>query len=582
MLARLALCFLLNTCLFSLNAQASLLDQSSIGNNDDFLPVEEAYQLALDFEDQQLILIWQPADGYFLYRHGFQHEWLIDGQAVNVEADLARGEEKEDEYFGKVETYHQQVIIRLDLPAGTQPILFSASAQGCADAGLCYPPYHLYFQIDPQARQAQAIDAATYQHAKQAAPTKTDGDDKKTAPAPNAPAHSLLLILLAAFLGGMILNLMPCVLPVLSMKVMQLARPHDNRTSQLHGLAYMAGVLISFIGIAAIMLGLRASGNAVGWGFQLQQPWFVASMVYLFFMLALSMIGLFHIGQRWMGMGQELTQRQGIQGAFFTGVLAVAVASPCTAPFMGSALGYAVTESGPAALGIFAVLGFGMALPMTLISFIPAAGRLLPKPGLWMERLKQFFAFPLFATATWLLWVLGNQAGTTAMAIILLGCIALSFALWSFNGGHTVTRVLGFISLLAAITLPFSDQLQQQPENRAERHEAYSTARLAELRRSGQAVFVDLTADWCITCLANEKSTLETDTVQQAFRDAGIVYLVGDWTHFNPEISALLSEYQRSGIPLYLLFPPVADAPAMILPQILSKDIVLDAIATNK
>ena len=392
----------------------------------------------------------------------------------------------------------------------------------------------------------------------------------------------LLLVLLAAFAGGLILNLMPCVLPVLSIKVMQLARQHDAASARRQGLAYMAGVVLSFLAIAMAMLAIRSSGHAVGWGFQLQNPLFVAALVYLFFILALSMSGFVAFGQRWMGAGQSLTERGGMQGAFFTGVLAVVVASPCTAPFMGGALGYAVTEPVIVGLAIFAALGLGMSLPIALVSFIPAASRLLPKPGLWMERLKQFFAFPLYATAVWLLWVLGNQTSTGAMAVMLLGFLALTMGFWCFKSQKAFSRVMGVIGLLLALMAPFSAQLQMRGEMADEETVAFTREALDELRQQGVPVFIDLTADWGITCIANEQATLNTADVRQAFKDAGIVYMVGDWTYPNAEITALLSEYHRSGIPLYLLYPAEPNAPAIILPQVLSKAIILDAIDSVK
>ena len=549
--------------------------QSSEFNADDnlhpttteFLPVEQAYQLTVEFDGDEAILIWQITNDYFLYRHGFKHEWKINGTNTPAEFTLSDGIKKQDDYFGEVEIYYSQVVLHLPLPS-KETMILKTSSQGCADAGLCYPPHTLYFAINPQEKTASTITAADFQSL----------SVKTTAPA----NPSFLWILFAALLGGLILNLMPCVFPVLSIKVMQLARQHDTKTAQYQGLAYLTGVVLSFVSIAAVMLSLRASGNAIGWGFQLQSPWFIASLVYLFFVLGLSMSGVLHIGQRWMGFGQSLTEKNGLQGAFFTGVLAVVVASPCTAPFMGTALGYAIGQSTFTAITVFAVLGFGMALPITLVSFIPAASRMLPKPGHWMERLKEFFAYPLYATSIWLLWVLGNQTSTNGMAVILLGCVSLSFAFWCFKSHQVFTRIIGLLFALTALSLPFSHELAVTEKPYTGQHTEFSAQRLAELRQQGQAVFIDLTADWCITCIANEKTTLELTEVQQAFKDAGIVYMVGDWTHFNPEITALLNEYQRSGIPLYLLYPPVANAPAIILPQLLSKGIVLNAINNIK
>ncbi len=567
------LCF--NTASFAVGNSDSPFSNSSFNAEaESFLPVEEAYQLHIEFEKDKLILIWNLADNYFLYRHGFNNEITLNQQREKINVNIPIGIEKNDEYFGKTEIYYRDVITSFTLPS--EKFLLKSSSQGCADAGLCYPPYSLYYAINPATQDVKSISADQYRSAIQQTTANIPAVANNN---PTETSTSLLWILISAIIGGMILNLMPCVFPVLSIKVMQLARQHDEQQTKKQGLAYLAGVILSFILIAGIMLALRAGGDAVGWGFQLQNPWFIASLVYLFFILGLSMSGAITLGHSWMGMGQSLTETNGLSGSFFTGVLAVVVASPCSAPFMGTALGYAITQSNFIALLIFATLGLGMALPLTIISFIPAAGRLLPKPGLWMERLKEFFAFPLYATAIWLLWVLGNQTSTTGMAIIMLGAVAIAGSFWCFKSPKAVTRFLGVILLFLALALPFSENLRPITKTiTVKQHQQFSQLALADLRHNGKAVFIDLTADWCITCLANEKSTLHTPEIQQAFKQANIIYMVGDWTHFNPEISALLSEHNRSGIPLYLLFPPIPDAPAIILPQLLTKQIILNSI----
>jgi thiol:disulfide interchange protein DsbD len=248
---------------------------------------------------------------------------------------------------------------------------------------------------------------------------------------------------------------------------------------------------------------------------------------------------------------------------------------------MGTATGFAMSQNNAIALLVFAALGAGMAAPLTLVTFFPNAYKILPKPGGWMNTLKEFFAFPILATAIWLLWVLGNQTGSNGVGLALLGCLGLGFALWAIQKTSNTLKALGVAALIAAATVPFSEHLTATPQSYMGEHIVYSEEKLAQYRRDGQAVFIDLTADWCITCLANKKTTLETDTVQQAFKDANIIYMVGDWTNHNPEITALLSRYGRSGIPLYLLYPPIADAPAAILPQILNEQVVLDAIKNN-
>lgn len=553
-----------------LQSHASGVESPFATAQQEFLPVEEAYRASLAIEGKKLAFTWEMVDGYFLYRHAFAVEVLADGTLRKLDFSMPPGEEKDDEFFGKVQVYHQLITGTLPLPSTNRPFRVKLTSQGCADGGLCYPPYSLYFSVNPLSGESNPIAEPDFSPA------------AEPSPATETPPPSLAWVLLGALIGGLILNLMPCVFPVLSIKVMQLSRPHDNSATRLHAMAYLFGIIATFVGIAGLMLALRAGGDAIGWGFQLQNPWFVALLTYLFFVLGLGMSGALTIGQQWMGVGQSLTEKGGVTGTFFTGVLAVVVASPCTAPFMGTALGYALTQSTPVALLVFATLGVGMALPLVAASFLPTVGRWLPKPGLWMERLKQFLAFPLYVTAAWLLWILGNQTSTTGMLVILLGAIAIPLAFWFFQSGRAIWRLAGIVVLFGALSLPFSSQLNTPPqESVAAQRMAFSQQALKELRREGKPVLVNLTADWCITCLANEKTTLGRQEVQKALYDAGVIYMVGDWTDYNPEITTLLEQYGRSGIPLYLLFPPVADAPPIILPQLLTPQIVLDSIAAQ-
>lgn len=560
---QLGLFFLL---IFSLQAWAQfggLFEQQQ-----EFLPVEQAYQAHLEWADDELLLIWQVANDYYLYQHAFEHSYLDStGQGTSFEVELPRGVERHDEYFGDIVAYYHQVVLRLPTP--DKALVLKAVSQGCADAGLCYPPYTQYFAVDPIAKTATLISKPEF-NAKPASNNVNKGQELLFS--------GLLVMLLSAFIGGLILNLMPCVFPVLAIKALQLTQRQDIAVMRKHGLMYLLGVLLSFLAVAALMLMLRSAGSAIGWGFQLQNPWFIAALIYLFVVLALAMAGLIELGQRFMGVGDKLTQGKNTSSAFFTGVLAVLVASPCTAPFMGAALGFAVSQPLAIALLVFAFLALGMAAPLTLLSFFPQWSMFLPKPGMWMERVRQFFAFPLLLTAVWLLWVLGNQTSTLTMALILVGAIAIAFAFWCLKGGR-FAQLIGLLALVWAASLLFSQHLNAQSNNKlGGQFTAYSEQGLQALRSEGKAVFVDLTADWCITCLANEKTTLHTEEVQQAFKQADIVYMVGDWTNYDEEITALIERYQRSGIPLYLLYPPGADKEAIILPQLLSKRVVLQAI----
>lgn len=408
----------------------------------------------------------------------------------------------------------------------------------------------------------------------------------------SASDMSLLLVFIFALLGGMILNLMPCVFPVLSLKVLSLASS-SNSTQQekrLHGLAYTAGVIAAFLILAAVLLGLQAGGALIGWGFHLQSPWFITLLIFLFFVMGLSMSGVVEFGTSIMGVGTELQDKEGYSGSFFTGILASVVASPCTAPFMGAALGFAFTQPPLVALAVFFALGLGMALPFLLISFNPTLSSLLPHPGKWMLTFKQVLAFPLYATVVWLLWVLGNQTGTDGMALVVACCVLLALASWMYQNRLGIKKPFwryanAFIILLCLITtigVVRSPLLQTQAVAQVisadASYEAFSNARLAELRNEGKPVFVNMTASWCITCLVNEKVALDTDEFTEALADNDVTYLKGDWTNNDPEITEVLRSYETSGVPLYLMFPADPSQPAEILPQILTTGIVVDAL----
>jgi thiol:disulfide interchange protein DsbD len=281
-----------------------------------------------------------------------------------------------------------------------------------------------------------------------------------------------------------------------------------------------------------------------------------------------------------MGFGQALASGGGYRGSFFTGGLAVLVASPCTAPFMGTAMGFALTQGSVIALLVFICLGLGMAAPFLLLSYLPQLGRWLPKPGAWMERFREFLAFPLLATAIWLLWVIGRQNGVDAVALVLCGCLLIAVALW-FNGASPAVKIARMILFSSALLLLANPMLRTA--NTGERgFESFSEARVQQLRAQGAPVFVNFTADWCITCLANEKWVLSTEAVTEAFKQQQIAYLKADWTNYDPVISATLERWGRSGIPLYLYYPADPDSPAQVLPQILSVELVLSVIAAKK
>lgn len=422
-----------------------------------------------------------------------------------------------------------------------------------------------------------------------AAPT---GVNTELLPASNAGSElSLGSVFLFALLGGVILNLMPCVFPVLSLKVLSLsAHSGASRSSQrLHGLAYTGGVMLAFLALATVLLSLQAGGALIGWGFHLQTPWFVAALVYLFFVMGLSLSGVVEFGTSTMGLGTALQEKEGYSSSFFTGLLASVVASPCTAPFMGAALGFAFTQSMPIALTVFLALGFGMALPFLLLSFMPALTQRLPRPGRWMLVFKQVLAFPLYATAVWLLWVLGQQAGTNGMALVIGACVLLALAAWLYQQ-RQVTRgwwrpvaALVILACIGASVLVLRSPFLQRAAGVAEvavdaNYEPYSAARLNALRAEGKPVFVNMTAAWCITCLVNERVALGSESFAEALDANGVTYLKGDWTNNDPEITAVLKEYNTSGVPLYLLYPADPAKPVEVLPQILTESLVVDAL----
>ena len=403
---------------------------------------------------------------------------------------------------------------------------------------------------------------------------------------PAAPAQggegalSVPVAILFAFLGGLILNLMPCVFPVLSMKALALAKKGgDTRAARMGGLAYTAGVVVSFLAIAGLLIALRAGGEQVAWGFQLQSPIVVAALALLFFVIGLNLMGVFEVGGRIQNIGSGLGKGDGITASFLTGVLAAVVAAPCTAPFMAGAVGAAISQPPAIALSIFGALGLGMAAPYLALAFSPALIRLMPKPGTWMVRLKQVLAFPMFGSAAWLLWVLVIQAGPNVLAMVLAAFILAAFGLWLWGLAQRgeaglKTRILAGLTavpVLAAVAMA----KPSAPSGLVS--EAYTPARLEELLKEGKPVFVNLTAAWCVTCLVNEEVALSGKDLADTFKKGGITYLKGDWTNRDPDITKLLEQHGRAGVPLYLFYASGKSEP-VVLPQLLTEGIVIAAV----
>ena len=427
----------------------------------------------------------------------------------------------------------------------------------------------------------------------------------------------LALALVFAFLGGVVLNLMPCVFPVLSLKALSLCKMADHDQTglaRLHGLAYTAGVILSFLIIAAILIALQAAGSQIGWGFQLQNPLIVALLAYLLFAIGLNLIGFFEIGNRIGNIGSNLTAGHNVSSSFFTGILATIVATPCTAPFMGVAIGYALLQPPAVSLLIFAVLGLGLAFPYLLLAFIPKLQSLLPRPGTWMIIFKQALAFPMFGFAIWLIWILSQQTGSYALFGVLLGLLCISFAAWLLHilpvegWKRRLVQILALISfILAVVFLPYPSTqplpvMTQQGSSHSlsnsdsdgnktgakDAHtamdiQAFTPNTLEGALQTDRPVFVEMTAAWCITCKINNATSLNIKATKQVFQDNNVLYMIGDWTNYNADITSYLESFNRNGVPLYVFYPaPNPDngerPEPQILPQILTPGIVANTI----
>jgi thiol:disulfide interchange protein len=529
-----------------------------------FLPVDQAFQVKALLENQRLTLDWTIADGYYLYRKGFKLSAISDSIQIGT-PQFANGVLKWYEYFeADVMVYYGQTSFEVPFSTDIPQFQLQLESQGCADAGLCYPPRKQIIDID-------LVSGTTVISEQSINPSNTT-------PTNNISSMPLWLVLLLAVAGGLILNLMPCVFPVLSIKVLSFTQRYQtNAERQQHGLAYTAGVVSSFVAIAAIMLFLRAGGEAIGWGFQLQSPGFVIFLVYLFVLLGLSLSGYFQLLSGLMSVGQSASTNNGLSSSFLTGVLATTVASPCTAPFMGPALGFAISQTSAVALLVFAFLGLGMALPFVAFTLAPSLIQKLPKPGPWMDNLKQFLAFPMYLTAIWLLWVVGRQTSIETIIAICVGLILMVMAIWLWqlanrSNANNLIKIVAAGLFIVAIVYP---NLKLEDNNQS-KWQDYSPERLAELRQSGKAVFINLSADWCITCLVNERISMG-DEFYKTLEENNITYLKGDWTHKDPQITQLLNQYDRNGVPLYLVFPKGPGA-AEILPQLLTKNGLIKAL----
>ncbi len=419
---------------------------------------------------------------------------------------------------------------------------------------------------------------------------------------PGEPVASLGTALFFAFLGGLILNLMPCVFPILSIKALGAARlaSHSQRLAAAHGLSYTLGILVMFTAVAGLLILLKQAGSLIGWGFQMQNPQVVTFLAWLLFVVGLNFSGVFEFGGKWANAGGRLAEGGGLAGSFFTGVLATMVATPCTAPFMGVALGFALTQSAGVALGVFLALGCGLAAPFLLLSMVPPLLRLLPRPGPWMEKFRHALAYPLYASSGWLVWVLGKQTGERGILLALAGMAVMALALW-YSGGKSVAgrrgrgmaclagvaAVVGFfalITILGSNNIGGSGEVLAEGQEKAFQEEPWSREKLDELLGGSDPVFIEMTADWCITCKVNHKLALDIPQTKELFKREGVRYLVGDWTNYDGRITAFLESHGRSGVPLYVFYggrsEETGDRPEpVILPQLLTPAIVAGTVS---
>ncbi len=411
----------------------------------------------------------------------------------------------------------------------------------------------------------------------------TAGEVARPAPVSKAPAASKVTALGAiglALLGGVILNLMPCVFPVLFLKGLALVQSSGSERKHLrsHGLVYTLGILVSFWVIVGVLLALRAGGSQAGWGFQLQSPIFVAILAAFLFFFALSLAGQFDLGLSLTSAGGELAKKEGYAGSFFTGVLATIVATPCTAPLMGAAIGFALAQPASITFAVFTALGLGLALPYLLLTLQPAWTRWLPRPGAWMETLKQLTAVPLFGTVIWLTWVFGSlypSAGVDHIARLLFAFLVLAIAGWVL--GRWPARTWGTVAAVALIVAALAIPLTEAKKSTLN-WQPYSQATLDSARAAGHPVFIDFTAAWCLSCQVNEKVVLQSADVVHQLASRNFTLMRADWTQYDPEITRQLKSIDRSGVPTYVIYPASSTSPADVLPELLTQSLVLKAI----
>ncbi|AFC86167.1 thiol:disulfide interchange protein [Frateuria aurantia DSM 6220] len=558
-------------------ATVSCLQAQGVEN---LLPVTEAYRLSADTSTPGVVkLHWVIAPDYYLYRG--QMRFTGTGPVTLGTVTTATGHRYRDAYLGEVETYHVSTDARVEYSASAEGGELVVRYQGCheVDPKICYPPHSQRFKLPPAKAAAMIVPAAGAAEGRSAShdPEGAAGDGSAV------KGDGFWLVMLLAVAGGMLLNLMPCVLPILFLKLGGLIRHGgDRRRAIRSSLGYGLGVMTSFVALGVLVIELRHAGAAVGWGLQLQQPWLLGALACVMFAMGLAMSGIIELGSGLARLGDGLARRPGVAGDFFSGVLAVVVASPCTAPMMGTALAYALVAPLAQALAVFVALGFGLALPYLLLSLWPGLSRRLPRPGRWMDTLKQLLAFPMYLSVIWLVWVLARQRGADAVALALLAMTAVAFGLWVWRRGREWPRwrLLWLLPLGAAVVMPLVAVGRLAPpavdQALASDEVAYDAARLQKLVAAGTPVFVDMTADWCITCKANEHVVLAAPAFRELMRQSGAVYMKGDWTDVDPAISRFLEHYHSPGVPLYVVFGP-RRKDGVVLPTVLNMSVLAAA-----
>jgi len=536
------------------------------------LPASEAFQFeAIVNTSNELLLRFTPAPGYYLYRDKTKLNIVSDKDSVVAgELQWPPSKSHKDEHFGDVAVFFDLVEAKLPLQlkdTKAHDITLKASFIGCQENGICYPPMKREISLSIPA--GGKVGTAT------ASPTTSTSTSTST-----FTTVEWLQALALALLTGLILNLMPCVLPILSLKVLSVLDGGSSRVKAgKKAIWYTLGVTISFAIVGFIVIALRHQGKDVSWGFLLQQPTMVAALALAMLTVGLSLSGVFQIGAGLAGVGQKLTENSGPSGDFFTGVLAVVVASPCTAPFMTIPLAFAFAAPPLAALSIFVMMGIGLALPFLLIAFVPALAKLLPKPGAWMETLKQVLAFPMYLTAGWLVSVLAGQRGSNGVLWILAGATSLAFALWLWERTRFSEKKFARVFVLAGLLVSaysvytFNHVLEKQL--------AYSPEAIAGLQKDKRQVFVNMTADWCITCKANEAAVFSRPAFKKLLEETNTVYMVGDYTNVDPEITKFLDLHKSVGVPLYVVYS-ARHPEGKVLPTIMTMSIIEQALREDQ